>query len=417
MGGGGGFVGYIANQAKHSIKNGYATSGTDTGHKGKSTQADWALNNMERQVNYSHLAVHRTAVVSKAIINEYHDSFPDYNYFFGCSNGGSQALKEAQLYAEDFDGIVAGAPPINFIAHQAKFIRNSQIMFPDPDNLDVGLISKAQLKFLQKAVLEQCDEIDGVKDSIINDPHECKFNFENLPVCAKGQNETDCFTPDQIEVLKMLYAGLTVQGVEVYPEYPFGSEIAWWEWIVGPGEVAKQYNVPTFHYGSGTEWYKYVVFNNPEWDYSTYDFSNFFNDTKYSSANFNATSTDYSAFNARGGKMIIYHGWNDPALSANASIKYYEDVRKAEPSVDNFLKLFLLPGVNHCGGGPGPSQVDWIEIIRDWVEKGNAPERIKLSKSENGEVILTRPVYPYPRIAVYDGSGDPNVESSFIEKK
>ena len=149
MGGGGGFVGHIANQARYCAKNGYATSGTNTGHKGNSTQANWALNNMERQVNYSHLAVHRTAVVSKAIINEYYDSFPDYNYFIGCSNGGSQALKEAQLYAEDFDGIVAGAPAINFTAHQAKFIRNSQILFPDPDNLNVGVISKSQLKFLQ----------------------------------------------------------------------------------------------------------------------------------------------------------------------------------------------------------------------------------------------------------------------------
>jgi feruloyl esterase len=118
MGGGGGFVGYIANQARYSIKNGYATSGTDTGHKGNTIDAEWALNNMERQVNYSHLAVHRTAVVSKAIINEYYDSFPDYNYFFGCSNGGAQALKEAQLYAEDFDGIVAGAPAINFTANR-----------------------------------------------------------------------------------------------------------------------------------------------------------------------------------------------------------------------------------------------------------------------------------------------------------
>jgi feruloyl esterase len=207
---------------------------------------------MERQVNYSHLAVHRTAVVSKAIINEYYDSFPDYNYFIGCSNGGSQALKEAQLYAEDFDGVVAGAPAINFTAHQAKFIRNSQLLFPDPDNLNIGVISKAQLQILKKAVLEQCDEIDRIKDGIIHDPQECNFNFENLPVCSKSQDETDCFMPDQIEVIKMLYAALTIQRVEVYPEYPFGSESAWWEYAVGPGEFAKQYNDPTFHYGSGT---------------------------------------------------------------------------------------------------------------------------------------------------------------------
>ena len=416
MGGGGGFVGQIDNQARYSVRDGYATSGTDTGHEGKWYQADWALNNVERQVNYSHLAVHRTAVVSKAIINEYYDSFPDYNYFFGCSNGGAQGLKEALLYAEDFDGIVAGAPAINYTAHQAKFIRHSQIMFPDPHNLNVGVISETQLQILQQVLIEQCDEIDGIRDGIITNPDKCSFDFDNLPVCSKIQ-DGDCFSPDEIEAIKKLYAGLTVQGVEVYPEYPFGSEGAWWEYVVGPGSFATEYHVPTFHYGSGTEWYKYFVFNDPEWDYSTYDFSTFFSDTEYSSAGYNVASTDYNAFSDRGGRIIMYHGWNDPAFSANASIDYYKAVKKADPLAGNYLKLFLLPGVNHCSGGPGPSSVDWIEVIRDWVENGNAPERITLSKFNNGESVMTRPVYPYPRIVVYDGSGDPNVESSFIEKK
>ena len=289
-------------------------------------------------------------------------------------------------------------------------------MFPDPHNLNVGVISETQLQILQQVLIEQCDEIDGIRDGIITNPDKCSFDFDNLPVCSKIQ-DGDCFSPDEIEAIKKLYAGLTVQGVEVYPEYPFGSEGAWWEYVVGPGSFATEYHVPTFHYGSGTEWYKYFVFNDPEWDYSTYDFSTFFSDTEYSSAGYNVASTDYNAFSDRGGRIIMYHGWNDPAFSANASIDYYKAVKKADPLAGNYLKLFLLPGVNHCSGGPGPSSVDWIEVIRDWVENGNAPERITLSKFNNGESVMTRPVYPYPRIVVYDGSGDPNVESSFIEKK
>ena len=417
MDGRGGFAGSVR-APRYELSEGYATSSTDTGHEGNAAHGDWALNNMERQVNYAHLAVHRTAVVSKAIINEYYGQFPDFNYFIGHSNGGKQAMIEAQRYPEDFDGIVAGAPAMNFSRWCAKLIRNSQIMFPDPENLDIGIISEAQLEILQDAVLEQCDEIDGIKDNIINDPRDCKFDFSNLPNCSESIEDTVCFTPEQIEAIKMLYAELTIQGKEVYPEYPIGSEIVWWGWVAGPSENSiKNWGFPTLHYAFGTEWFKYMIFNDPEWDYSSYDFSNYFNESEFAYSNFSATSTDYQAFNNLGGKLIIYHGWCDAAISANASIEHFEAVKTRDPSVDNYLKLYLLPGVIHGNGGYGPSEIDWMEIIRNWVENENPPDRIVVSKFENDKLKMTRPVYPYPRISVYDGSGDPNVESSFIEKK
>jgi feruloyl esterase len=172
-------------------------------------------------------------------------------------------------------------------------------------------------------------------------------------------------------------------------------------------------NFPSLQFGFGTEMFKYLVFNNPDWDYSTYDFSNFLKETKYASSYLDATSTDYSAFKNRGGKMIIYHGWNDPALSALATIDHYNAARKDDNEIGEYIRLFLLPGVLHCGGGPGPGQADWIALVRNWVEKGIVPERVVVSKKKEGEDVISRPVFPYPKKATYDGKGDVNKESSF----
>ena len=151
----------------------------------------------------------------------------------------------------------------------------------------------------------------------------------------------------------------------------------------------------------------------PKWDYSTYKFTDFTQTTQYASSYLDATSTDYSEFRDNGGKMIIYHGWNDHGLSALSTIDHYELVKKEDTDIGNYLRLFLLPGILHCGGGPGPDQVDWLEIVRNWVENNKPPVRVVLSKSENGNVTMGRPVFPYPEKAVYDGIGDPNKESSF----
>ena len=150
-----------------------------------------------------------------------------------------------------------------------------------------------------------------------------------------------------------------------------------------------------------------------DWDYSTYEFSDFFEETRYASAYLDATSTDYVEFKKRKGKMIIYHGWNDPALSAYATIEHYKALGEKDPAISDYVRLFLLPGVLHCGGGPGPDKANWIGLLRDWVENGNAPDRVIMSKVRDGEVMMTRPVFPYPRNAVYDMKGDPNLESSF----
>jgi feruloyl esterase len=415
MGGGGGFVGAIANAARSTVHDGYATSGTDTGHKGNGIKADWAFDNMERQLNFGHLAIHRTALVSKAIIARYYGSDPVYSYFMGCSRGGGQAMMEAQRYPEDFDGIIAGAPAFGWPAFAAEFIQNAQAIYPDPENL-APVITRENLSMLQAAVLDQCDQLDGIKDGILNDPTICDFDLSTLPTCPDDVMAEDCFTAQQLSAIKTVYDGVTIDQRKVYPGFPPGGENetgSWFPWITGPYQRNMELGFPSLQFGFGTETFKYLIFQDPDWDYSSYDFKDFFEETRYASAYLDATSPDYSGFKKRNGKMIIFHGWNDPALSAYATIEHYEAIRQADPDVQDHIRLFLLPGVLHCGGGPGPDKTDWIGWLRDWVERGRTPDRVVLSKVKEGEVIMTRPVFPYPRKAVYDGKGDPHLESSF----
>jgi len=416
MGGGGGFVGNIQNMERRRIEDGFATAGTDTGHQGPGIKADWAYNNLERQVNFGHAAVHRTAEVSQVIQYHYYGSEPEYSYFIGCSRGGGQAMMEAQRYPGDFDGIVAGAPAFTWSAVGAEFIQNMQYLFSESNRLDQPVVTKANLKLLQQLILDQCDVLDGVKDGIMNDPRDCPFNLDNLPSCPEDTFSDDCFTETQIEAIRAIYAGVSNRKGEIYPGFPFGGEDelwGWHNWIVGPNQGTMNLQFPNLQYGFGTEMYKYLVFNDPEWNYLTYDFSNFEEDTRLASSNLNATSTDYSEFNKQGGKMIIFHGWSDAALSALSTIQHYEAVVNADPEASDYLRLFLLPGVLHCAGGPGPDQVDWLQLIMDWIENDQAPERVVMSKITDVDTVMTRPVFPYPRKAVYDGVGNSNLESSF----
>ena len=416
MGGGGGFVGTIQNMASSTVNDGYATSGTDTGHDNNNSMgADWALNNMERQLNFGHLAIHRTAVVSKAIIGSYYGYYPKYSYFTGCSRGGGQAMMEAQRYPEDFDGIVAGAPAFNWPAIAAEFIQNTQAVYPL--NLTEPVIIKEQIRILHDAILKQCDMIDGVRDSILNNPTKCNFDFTSLPKCPGDVPGSGCFTTRQIKAIKAVYEGVDIGSGITYPGFPFGEESkpdGWQAWITGPNEGIQKSGYPSLQAYFGIEIFKYLVLQDPNWNYSTYDFKGNEKEIRYASAYLDAVSTDYSGFKNHKGKIIFWHGWNDHALSAYATIDHYNAVKVSDPEIRNYMRLFLLPGVLHCGGGDGPAQVDWIALIRDWVEKNNAPERIIASKIEDGKEVMSRPVFPYPGEAAYNEKGDTNKESSFV---
>jgi hypothetical protein len=414
MGGGGGFVGTITNQFRYSADSGFATVGTDTGHEGPIQLASWALNNMERQLNFGRLAVHRTATVSKAIIKVFYSSGPIYSYFLGASRGGGQALVEAQFYPDDFNGIVSFAPAISWTGFGAKFVQNIQKIYPDSKDFNHPVVTLDNLKLLQYHVLQQCDGLDGVKDSIINDPGACKFDFSVLPVCPDNQPNSGCFTTQQLSAIRTIYSPLISQKDTVYPGFPPGGENeseGWRLWITGSDTARK---IQCLQYYFGTEIFKYFVFNDPDWDYTRYDFSDYFRDTKYASSFLDATQTDYSQFKKRGGKLILVHGWSDPALSAYATINHYKSLEPHDADLRSFARLFLLPGVLHYEGGQGPDKADWIKFITDWVEKQEAPERVVVSKIIDNQIVMTRPVYPFPKKTKYDGTGDPGKESSFI---
>jgi len=404
MGGGGGFVGSIQNSAQTTVNAGYATVGTDTGHQGGGTEASWAYNNLERQLNFGYLAVHRTAEVAKAIIAAYYARTPTRSYFQGCSRGGGQALMEAQRYPDDFDGIVAGAPAFDWTGIAATFIRNMQAAFPDPSKL-TPMFTLDTLKTVESAIVAACDANDGLKDGIIDDPRQCKFNVETLPLSAVQKN-----------ALKVIYGPTTNREGEIYPGQPFGGEgqtAGWPTWITGASAPTQPGQAPSARFAFGTGVFKYFVFNNPNWDYSTYDLNNLKKDTALVATFLNATDTNLQPFKGRGGKLILWHGWADPALTPFASVKYYEQVMSRDATTPDYFRMFLMPGVLHCGGGAGPDTADWTQTIADWVEKGQAPGRVVATKVVGGAATMSRPLCPYPQKAAYNGSGNPNEAQSF----
>lgn len=419
MGGGGGFVGSVQNMAAGRVDEGYATSGTDTGHKTAGlASANWALNDMERQLNFGHLAVHRTAEVSKAIISNYYGKWPKYSYFMGCSRGGGQAMMEAQRYPEDFDGIIAGAPAFDWISIAVEAIQNTQAVYPS--KLTESILTEEHIKILQEAVLKQCDLLDGVKDSIINNPANCKFDFTTLPMCPGDVPGKGCFTTAQVKAIKTIYDGFDVGNGIKYPGFPFGGENeegGWIPWITGPNEMTTKDGYPSLIAYFGIEIFKYLILQDPNWNYLDYKFRGYEKEMRYAEAYLNATSVDYSGFKKRKGKIIFYHGWNDPALSAFSTIEHYNAVRAADPAINDYMRLYLLPGVLHCGGGEGPSDADLLAILHDWVENSKPPERVVFTKKVLDQVVMSRPVYPYPQEAIYDGKGNPNIESSYKLKQ
>jgi feruloyl esterase len=406
MGGGGGFVGTVQNTAQTTVNLGYATVGTDTGHQGGTTDASWALNNIERRVNFGYLAVHRTVDVAKAIIASYYGSAPTRNYFTGCSRGGGQAMMEAIRYPDDFDGVIAGAPALDWTGIAAQFIKDTQAAFPDPNNLATPVLTAETMSLVGSKVLEACDALDGVKDGVMDDPRRCMVDIDTLGL------------PDaQRTALKKIYGATTIRDGVVYPAQPFGGETdraGWQLWITG-GSGLTPPKEPSLRFGFGVNLFKYIVFNDPNWDYAKYDFANFKKDTELTASFLNATNPDLSAYKAKGHKVIMWHGWADAGLSPLGTVKYYDEVKARDPKVDDFMRVFMMPGVLHCAGGPGPDNVDWVTTMVDWVEKGKAPDRVIASKmGPNAVVTRARPLCPYPQHAEYKGSGSTDEADSFV---
>lgn len=323
-------------------------------------------------------------------------------------------MMESQLYPNDFDGIVAGAPAFNWNGIAAGLIRNEQAVYPE--SIDTAVITSDNLALLQARILERCDSLDGVRDGVVDDPRRCDFRISDLPACPGDQPAPECVTEAQRAAMGVIYRGPRRGEEPIYFGFPFGGENdhgGWDVWITGAKDSIAP-GVPNLHYAFGTEAFKYLFLDDPDFDYRTYDFQSFEEDTKFGASFLNATDTDLTDFESFGGKLLLWHGWSDSALTALATVDYYQRVEKRQPGLRDYFRLFLMPGVLHCGGGPGPDKVDWLGAISDWVENGTAPDRLVASRlDEDGKSERTRPLCPYPQVAIYDGRGDSNDATSF----
>lgn len=417
-GGGGGFVGSVDNQALTSVNFGYATVGTDTGHQGDGLEAGWALDNPERQMNFGYLAIHRTTEIAKAVVKTYYGVGSRYAYFFGCSNGGRQALMEAQRYPADFDGVVSCAPALDFTNIAAAFVRNTQAVYPDPKALDASAISPDNLRLLESKVLDACDARDGITDGVLDDPRECRFKVADLPACPNNRAGAACVTSTQRAAIERIYSPTISQGRTIYPGQPLGGEGqpgGWQPWIIGMNASPEtQAQPPSLEFAFGTEFFKYLAVGRKDWDYATYDLSNWGKDTSAVAKYLNAVDADLSQFKARQGKLILAHGWADPALNPLSTIAYYDRLQSRDARLRDYVRLFMMPGVLHCAGGAGPDVVDWFTPIAEWVERGRAPDRVVAHKrGTDGRVLNARPLCPYPQRAVHDGKGSVTEADSF----
>ena len=434
-GGNGGVAGSINYSLLVSaIQRGYTGVSTDTGHVGKDADGAWAKGHPEKLVDFGHRAIHLATVDAKAIVKAYYGVEQKRAYFIGCSNGGRQALMSAQRYPEDFDGVIAGAPAYNWTGFTTAFAWNEQAMLR-PN----AYIPMTMAPIIQAAVNQQCDALDGVTDGVVSAPQACHFQPEKL-LCAPGQTEK-CLTQPQIEALQTIYQGAhTSNGTRLFTGFTPGGEtgsvpgLGWEGWIFGPQPgVATQ---SAFVWGVMRE----MVTGEDNWQIGSFDFDR---DPKILLEKIgpalNATDTNLSKFASRGGKLILFQGWSDAAIPPSATISYYEGVgqRMGDTKRAQFMRLFMVPGMQHCAGGPGPSSFggltpavqpenpsrDLTAALEQWVEKGVAPESVRAIKGRDLKRALYDPtvadiessglICAYPRHAKWNGTGDTKDAASY----
>jgi feruloyl esterase len=396
--GNGGWAGVISySTMADALIAGYATASTDTGHS--TPGGSFALGHPEKLIDYAWRAVHEMTVKAKAVIHAYYGRAPRRSYWNGCSTGGRQGLKEAQMFPEDFDGIIAGAPG----NRTPMAMWTAHALLKDP----ASHIPPAKYPLIHRAALDACDARDGLKDGLINDPERCKFDPATL--LCKGVEGADCLTAPQVEAARKVYTpGRNPRtGKEFSSPLAPGSELKWATQGGGPEP-----------YRNILDQMKYVVFKDPAWDWRTFDFDK--DVARFEQPEnliMNATDPNLKKFFARGGKLLIYHGWDDQTVSPYSTIKYFRSVQRrlgGAARTDANIRLFMAPGMAHCRGGEGPDTFDKVGTLERWVEDGKLPDSIVASRITNGVVSRTRPLCPYPQVAKYKGTGSIEDASNFV---
>ena len=425
--GNGGFAGEItSSQLAAALSAGYATASTDTGHKGGGTDAQWALGHPEKIIDYGYRAIHETADRAKALVRAFYGEPAKYAYFTGCSNGGRQALMEAQRFPDDYDGIIAGAPAANF-THTAALFGFNLLATGDKSTF----VPAAKFAAIDAAVVATCDAKDGVKDGVVTEPTTCAFDPAVL-LCRDAESDS-CLTSPQIATLKKLYSGvITANGQQIFPGFVPGGESGpggWGLWLSAAAPDS------SLEYAFATQFFKNMVHKDPAWDYRTFSIERELKAADEAvGAALNAIDPNLGAFQKRGGKLILFHGWSDAALPPTATIDYHRGVvaKLGQPPTDSFVRTYMMPGVQHCSGGPGadtfgvlpglppaepdPARSMSAAMVR-WVEQGTAPSAIIATKYKGRTpadgVAFTRPLCPYPQVARYKGTGSADDAANF----
>jgi feruloyl esterase len=423
--GNGGFAGSIDYpELAEAVSKGYAAAATDTGHEADAGDARWALNHPEKIIDFGYRAIHETAGDAKAVIREFYGDAPKRSYFNSCSDGGREGLIEAQRFPGDYDGVVAGSPAGDWTHLMTQLIYNMQAI-----GTPESYIPSAKLRAIENNALSQCDALDGVKDGVIENPTACHVDLP--PLLCKSADTNECLTQPQLDALAKIYAGpktsspskspVTLRvtaGRQVMPGLSPGGEAepaGWSAWITGARPESG------FQYAIGTSFFRYMVYNDPVWDYTT----STVDDNVKLARILNATDPNLKEFRTRGGKLILYHGWADAAIPPQNTVGYYESIvsRMGPKASGSFARLFMVPGMQHCassgaGASTGVLNVtpradadhDLAAAIERWVEEGIAPDRVIVSKPE---LSRTRLLCGWPKTAHYSGNGSTDEAANF----
>jgi feruloyl esterase len=401
--GNGAFNGNIAYPAMMTALNrGYATSSTDTGHTGGG--AAWAGGHPEKVTDFGWRAVHEMTVAAKKIIASHYGGAPKFSYWNGCSAGGRQAMVAAQRFPDDFDEIIAGAPGLDWTGRAARAVQVEKTL----EKNEAARLLSAQTQLLHRAVLNACDAGDGLKDGLIADPKSCRFDPGDLQ--CKGADQAACLTPAQVDTARLIYStGVNSATRREIAGLQPGSEPGWTDLGWTPSARA-----------TGLDQFRHLVFKDPSWTIQQFNFETDLAKAEAADNNtLNALDPNMTPFIDSGGKLIQYHGWADPQISPANSTQYYTRVVNAlggANKVQGSYRLFMAPGMGHCGGGAGPNTFDMVTALEQWVEQGKAPDQILASHANKGVVDRTRPLCPYPQVAVYKGSGSIDEAANFVCK-
>jgi pimeloyl-ACP methyl ester carboxylesterase len=411
MRGNGGFAGTMdRGGALSSIRQGFAVGLTDTGHDAVRQPLGTFAVERQKLYDYAFRSLHLTVVVSKRVMQAFYGVGPEKSFYVGCSTGGRQGLMLAQRFPEDFDGIVAGAPVLDFSGTMTQYLSTNRALRAGPLTLE-------KVKQVGEAVYAKCDALDGLKDGLIVDPAKCPFVLrQDLKLCG-AEAGAHCFTDAQIRTLETIYAPVMGPNGVVMDGWPLGAETlgangrpGWAEWIV-------KEDGPSISHGFGESFFRYLAPVNPkpQLEFTSLDVQEAVKGAAWLRQILDAVDPDLSAFRKRGGKLLMYYGLADPALNANMGLRYFEAVQgKMGADVSDFFHYLTMPGVFHCNGGPGCGSVDWLGAIVDWVEKGKSPEGIVGAQVVAGKEIRKRPLCSWPKVVRYQGTGDVNDAASFV---